>query len=116
MKRLLTKNKNFLFIVAALFCLSKTHSADASVLDIKEYPVLIITDKMGKDNENTKMLSAILDKLKSRCCSIIFSNTFKDGRIAFDNRKDISAIVINYGIATADNNNIKVCTNLINYI
>ena len=116
MKRLLIKHHCFLFIVSALFCLLKTHSADGSVLDIKEYPILFITEKMGQNNENTKMLSAILDELKSRCCSIIFSNTFEDGKIAFDNRKDISAIVINYGIASADNNNIKACANLIDYI
>jgi arginine decarboxylase len=116
MKCLSIKNHFFLFIVIALFCLLKIHPAEGSALDIREYPVLIITDKKGQNNENTKMLSAILDELKSRCCSIIFSNTFEDGKIAFDNRKDISTIVINYGIVTADNNNIKACANLIDYM
>ena len=116
MKRLSIKNYFFLFIIASLFCLLKTHPSEGSALAIREYPVLVITDNMSQNNENAKMLSAILDELKSRGCSIIFSNTFEDGKIAFDNRKDISTIVINYGIATADNNNIKVCTNLINYI
>ena len=116
MKRLSIKNYFFLFIIASLFCLLKTHPSEGSALDIREYPVLVITDNMSQNNENAKMLSAILDELKSRGCSIIFSNTFEDGKIAFDNRKDISTIVINYGIATADNNNIKECVNLIDYM
>jgi len=115
MKRLGRAGIAGLMVAAVCFFGCYELSAD-TVLDINEFPVLVISDNVDNATAKGRAVSAILKEMGDRDLSIISALTLADGKTEFEYRKDISSILLDYGLAVGDREEMKTCSDLVEYM
>jgi len=103
-------------IIAALVSFGRSSSWADTALNIQEFPVLVISDRVNPDSAAGKAVSLVVEELKDKGIDIILAGSLDDGRVEFDYRKDVSSILVDYGRPEFDETEIVACENLIKYM
>jgi len=115
--RRLTCAVNIVGVIVVSVCFFGCHEVWAdTVLNIEEFPVLVVSDDISADTANGKAISLIMKEMGDRNLSIISARTLDDGKTEFEYRKDISGILLDYGLADGDQKTMKACLELVEYV